>query len=57
MAELSLDRTHTALLIADFYAARMHTIPHATEAVQSKRRNDEPSLWRDYPEWVCRVRY
>ena len=31
MAELSLDRTHTALLIADFYAAMMNTIPHATE--------------------------
>ena len=27
MATLSMDRQHTALLIADFYAAMMGTIP------------------------------
>jgi nicotinamidase-related amidase len=31
MAVLSLDRPHTALLIADFYAAIMGTIPHAVD--------------------------
>jgi nicotinamidase-related amidase len=31
MATVSLDRQHTALLIADFYAAMMGTIPHAVE--------------------------
>lgn len=30
MATLSLDRQHTALLIADFYTAFMTTLPHAT---------------------------
>jgi len=31
MATLGLDRRHTALLIADFYAEMMHTLPHAVE--------------------------
>lgn len=31
MATISLDRQHTALLIADFYAAMMSTIPHAVD--------------------------
>jgi nicotinamidase-related amidase len=31
MATLSLDRPHTALLIADFYAAFMGTLPHALD--------------------------
>ena len=31
MQSLSLDRQHTALLIADFYAAIMGTIPHAVD--------------------------
>ena len=31
MMSLSLDRQHTALLIADFYAAIMGTIPHAVD--------------------------
>lgn len=31
MAALSLDRPHTALLIADFYAAIMSTLPHAVD--------------------------
>jgi nicotinamidase-related amidase len=31
MATVSLDRTHTALLIADFYEAMMTTLPHAME--------------------------
>jgi nicotinamidase-related amidase len=31
MATVSLDRQHSALLIADFYAAMMGTIPHAVE--------------------------
>jgi nicotinamidase-related amidase len=31
MAPLSFDRQHTALLIADFYAAFMGTLPHAVE--------------------------
>ena len=31
MATLTLDRPHTALLIADFYAAFMGTLPHAVD--------------------------
>ena len=31
MANIVLDKTHTALLIADFYAAMMNSIPHAVE--------------------------
>jgi nicotinamidase-related amidase len=31
MATLTLDRQHTALLIADFYAAFMSTLPHAVD--------------------------
>ena len=31
MADIALDREHTALLIADFYEAMMTTIPHAVE--------------------------
>ena len=31
MATLSLDRQHTALLIADFYAAILSTLPHAVD--------------------------
>ncbi len=31
MATLTLDRPHTALLIADFYTAFMGTLPHAVE--------------------------
>ena len=40
MATLSLDRRHTALLIADFYAAIMGTLPHAVDrqVVEKTRR-------------------
>lgn len=31
MADLTLDKRHTALLIADFYADAMGTLPHAVE--------------------------
>jgi len=31
MAALTLDRTHTTLLIADFYAAILPTLPHAVD--------------------------
>lgn len=31
MADLALDRRHTALLIADFYADAMGTLPHAVQ--------------------------
>lgn len=31
MADISLTRGHTAVLIADFYAEMMDTLPHATE--------------------------
>ncbi len=31
MADIDLDRDHTALLIADFYEAMMTTIPHAVD--------------------------
>jgi hypothetical protein len=31
MATLTLERQHTALLIADFYAAFMGTLPHAVD--------------------------
>src|SRR5919202_2968576 len=40
MAAVTLDRQHTALLIADFYAAVLPTLPHATErqAVEHTQR-------------------
>lgn len=40
MAALTLDRQHTALLIADFYAAFMSTLPHAVDrqVVEHTRR-------------------
>jgi nicotinamidase-related amidase len=31
MADVSFDRVHTALLIADFYTAMMNTLPHAQD--------------------------
>jgi nicotinamidase-related amidase len=31
MADMSFDRVHTALLIADFYTAMMNTLPHAQD--------------------------
>ncbi len=31
MATVALDRQHTALLIADFYAAVLPTLPHAVD--------------------------
>lgn len=47
MADMQLDRKHTALLIADFYEAMMTSIPHAVErdvvdrtvALQQSARN------------------
>lgn len=31
MADVSFDHAHTAWLIADFYTARMNTLPHAQD--------------------------
>ena len=31
MPDITLERGHTAVLIADFYAEMMNTLPHATE--------------------------
>ena len=47
MPDITLNRGHTALLIADFYAEMMNTLPHATQrgvvekaaAVQNAARN------------------
>ena len=36
MADLSLDRNTTALLIADFYAEMMGSLPHAVANAQAK---------------------
>lgn len=30
MPDITLDKQHTAVLIADFYADMMNTLPHAT---------------------------
>jgi nicotinamidase-related amidase len=53
MATLSLDRPHTALLIADFYAAIMSTIPHAVDRQVVERTQRLQRAAREAGLFVC----
>ncbi len=50
---LSLDRQHTALLIADFYAAIMGTIPHAVDRQVVEKTQRLQRAARDGGLFVC----
>ena len=50
---LSLDRQHTALLIADFYAAIMSTIPHAVDRQVPEKTQSLQRAARDAGLFVC----
>jgi nicotinamidase-related amidase len=50
---LALDRQHTALLIADFYAAFMSTIPHAVERQVVDKTQRLQRAARDASLFVC----
>jgi nicotinamidase-related amidase len=53
MATVSLDRQHTALLIADFYAAMMGTIPHAVERQVVENTQRLQAAAREVGLFVC----
>ena len=53
MATLSLDRQHTALLIADFYAAMMGTIPHAVDRQVVEKTQRLQGAAREAGLFVC----
>jgi nicotinamidase-related amidase len=53
MAELSFDRPHTALLIADFYAEMMNTLPHAMERRVIEKTQSLQRAARDAGILVC----
>ena len=53
MAVLSLDRQHTALLIADFYAAILSTLPHAVERQVVERTQRLQRVAREAGLFVC----
>jgi nicotinamidase-related amidase len=53
MMTLSLDRQHTALLIADFYAAIMSTIPHAMDRQVVEQTQRLQRAARDAGLFVC----
>jgi nicotinamidase-related amidase len=53
MMSLSLDRQHTALLIADFYAAIMSTIPHAVDRQVVEQTQRLQRAARDAGLFVC----
>ncbi len=50
---LTLDRQHTALLIADFYAAMMGTIPHAVDRQVVEKTQRLQGAARDAGLFVC----
>jgi nicotinamidase-related amidase len=50
---VSLDRQHTALLIADFYAAIMSTIPHAVDRQVVEKTQRLQRTARDVGLFVC----
>jgi len=50
---LALDRQHTALLIADFYAAFMGTIPHAVDRQVVEKTQRMQRTARDAGLFVC----
>jgi nicotinamidase-related amidase len=53
MTTVSLDRQHTALLIADFYAAMMGTIPHAVDRQVVEKTQRLQSAAREAGLFVC----
>jgi nicotinamidase-related amidase len=53
MATLSLDRPHTALLIADFYSAFMGTLPHALDRQVVEKTQRLQSAAREAGLFVC----
>jgi nicotinamidase-related amidase len=53
MAAFSLDRQHTALLIADFYAAIMSTLPHAVNRQMVERTQHLQRAARNVGLFVC----
>jgi nicotinamidase-related amidase len=53
MATLAVDRQHTALLIADFYAAIMGTLPHAVDRHVVERTQRLQRTARDVGLFVC----
>ena len=53
MVSLSLDRQHTALLIADFYAAIMSTIPHAVDRQVVEKTQRLQRAAREAGLFVC----
>ena len=53
MATLSLDRQHTALLIADFYAAILGTLPHATDRQVVEKTQRLQGAAREAGLFVC----
>lgn len=53
MAAFSLDRPHTALLIADFYAAILSTLPHAVERQVVEKTQRLQRTARDAGLFVC----
>ena len=53
MPELSLDKSTTALLIADFYAEMMNTIPHAIERGVVEKTRELQQAARDAGIMVC----
>jgi nicotinamidase-related amidase len=53
MTELSLDRSKTALLIADFYAEMMRTLPHAVDRMVVQKAQAVQRAARDAGILVC----
>jgi nicotinamidase-related amidase len=53
MATVSLNRQHTALLIADFYAAMMSTIPHAVDRQVVEKTQRLQSAAREAGLFMC----
>jgi nicotinamidase-related amidase len=53
VVSLSLDRQHTALLIADFYAAIMSTIPHAVDRQVVEKTQRLQRAAREAGLFVC----
>ena len=53
MADITLDKASTALLIADFYAEMMNTIPHAVDRGVVARTQELQRVARDAGIMVC----
>jgi nicotinamidase-related amidase len=53
MPTLTLDRQHTALLIADFYAAFMSTLPHAVDRQVVERTQRLQHVAREAGIFLC----